>query len=239
MRIFVEDRDEDASVASLLDLQLREMVDEVTAGTAPATYNLDFFNATTTQFPAQCAGSSAPVTFEAFGGVRVGDNSMQESILALDDLAPKSVMSEYKGQVQYQKRAELAVEYTLNVTLRNGIVPRRAMAGVNDSENCFDESEDPRDSRCREKILNMDQTLCAYAYDNSRSRHMKWVGKTNPNGPGVEWALRDHSNGDMASPIHCWRLRFQAPPTFVVRFFWSHLILTSIPWSRLLLRLRI
>ena len=62
----------------------------------------------------------------------------------------------------------------------------------------------------------MDQTICAFAYDNSRSRHKKWVGKTNPNGPATNWALRDHSNGDMASPIHCWRLRLQAPPTFVV-----------------------
>jgi hypothetical protein len=26
---------------------------------------------------------------------------------------------------------------------------------------------------------------------------------------------RDHSNGDMASAQHCWRMRLQAPPVFI------------------------
>ena len=56
----------------------------------------------------------------------------------------------------------------------------------------------------------MDQTICAFAYDNSRERMHKWVGKTNPNGPKVHWAQRDHSNGDMASALHCWRITLQA-----------------------------
>jgi hypothetical protein len=156
VRIFVEDRDEDASVASLLDLKLREMLDAASSGTAPATYNLDFFNSTTMRFPAQCAGSSEAVTFQAYGGVRAGDNSMQESILALDDGAPKTVMSGYRGHVLNRRRAELVVEYTLNISLRNGIVPRLSQAGVNDTENCFGSSTDPRDARCRAKLLDID-----------------------------------------------------------------------------------
>ena len=63
MRIFVEDRDEDSRVASPLDLQLREM----DAGDHP-TYNLDFFNGSTTTFApgdqrlAQCAGTGELTT---------------------------------------------------------------------------------------------------------------------------------------------------------------------------------
>ena len=33
--------------------------------------------------------------------------------------------------------------------------------------------------------------------------------------------VRDHSNGDMASPLHCWRIRLQAPPTMVTNFLRS------------------
>jgi hypothetical protein len=53
---------------------------------------------------------------------------------------------------RYRSRAELSIQYTLNISLRNGIVPRLAMAGINDTENCVDESDAPADSRCREKV---------------------------------------------------------------------------------------
>jgi len=218
VRIFVEDRDEDASVASLLDLQLRDMLATASAGTAEVTYNLDFFNSSSMTFPPHCAGSSAPTTFEGFGARRVGASSAHASILPLSTATPKSVMSGYDPAIEYRSRAELSIQYTLNISLRNGIVPRLAMAGVNDTQNCVDESDAPEDSRCREKVLNMDQTICAVAYDNSRSRHRRWVGKTDPNGPQVGWALRDHSNGDVASALHCWRLRLQSPPTFVTNW---------------------
>ena len=39
------------------------------------------------------------------------------------------------------------------------------------------------------QVLNMDQTICAFAYDNSRARYSKWVGRTNPNSPQLPWPV--------------------------------------------------
>ena len=55
----------------------------------------------------------------------------------------------------------------------NGIVARRAelAAAATDPFNCAAAPDAAPDSaRCREKLLNMDQTICGFAYDNSRWR---------------------------------------------------------------------
>lgn len=49
--------------------------------------------------------------------------------------------------------------------------------------------------------------VCAYAYDNSRTRYHRWVGE--------RYQLDDHSFGSYASARHCWRIKLQAPPYFI------------------------
>ena len=71
---------------------------------------------------------------------------------------------------------------------------------------------------CREKLANMDQVICAYAYDNSRFVAGRWVGEPDPNGDDVEVWQRDHSNGDQVSKQHCWRIVVQSPPNFITDF---------------------
>ena len=166
VRIFVEDRDEDTRVARLLDLQLRGMA--ATETSEPAfhqTFNLDFFDNTTIAFPPACAGTSKAESFLSFGGVREGDNSAQENILALNDSVaerPKSVMSSYFKHIEFRKRSLLAVRYLLDVTRRNGITIRMASASVNASEeqNCFNSDASPDAARCR----------CVYVCARARSR---------------------------------------------------------------------
>ena len=51
----------------------------------------------------------------------------------------------------------------------------------------------------REKLTNMDQVICAVAYDNARHVLKRWVGERNPNGDDVFSWRRTHSNGDQAS----------------------------------------
>jgi len=59
-----------------------------------------------------------------------------------------------------------------------------------------------------------EQVICAYAYDNSRRRVGRWVGRTDPNGDDLQVWQRDHSNGDQASaqvaplPLPFFRLSF-------------------------------
>jgi hypothetical protein len=59
------------------------------------------------------------------------------------------------------------------------------------------------------------QMVCGIAYDNTRNVRKRWAGQRNPNGDDVTPWRRDHSNGDYASPQHCWRIMMQAPPSFV------------------------
>jgi hypothetical protein len=59
------------------------------------------------------------------------------------------------------------------------------------------------------------QVICAIAYDNTRMARKRWSGQRDPNGDDVTPWQRDHSNGDYASPQHCWRIVLQAPPSFV------------------------
>jgi hypothetical protein len=235
VRIFVEDRDDDSRVETLLDFALQGQ-DVRQENKSENTYNLDFFATNKTmnlKFPAECAGANDQTTFDLYAARRIGDNSKQNNILVLDDSQPKSVVSRYATHIEYRKKPMLSIDYTLNISKRNGIVARKsskaqAMSGDIDAENCYDSrpSQSPALARCREKILNMDQVICALAYDNSRSRYRKWVGKTNPNSPSLSWSVRDHSNGDTASPLHCWRLKLQSRPTFVTN--WQ---MTDTPFS--------
>jgi len=254
VRIFVEDKDEDAAVASLLDKNLKGETYYVLA----ETYNLDFFNKTTMTFPAAAVGNSAGNNFEPYAAEKVGNNSRQESILPLDSMGAKSIASGYAPEIEYAAVAQQRIEYVLDPREKNGMLVRRASEdGATDPQNCMvgDNNATVHDNRCREKLLNMDQTICAFAYDNSRHTSSRWVGKTDPNGKatqfctdnarvfgapaissaksyvagstGMPWIgecsdentiprwMRDHSNGDMASPMHCWRIQLQAPPIFV------------------------
>ena len=267
VRIFVEDKEEDEKVASQLDIYLKGH-DLLGGGTE--TYNLDFFNKSTLNFlPAQVGNSATSSrmqqNFEPYGADRAGDNSDQDTILALDAASAKSIASAYAGNVEYSAIAEQNIQYTLDAGSRNGIMVRSASAeGLDDPQNCrfaqhnTTDSSDTRFPRCREKLLNMDQVICAFAYDNSRNKSGRWVGRTDPNGKAQQFCsetgrpsgtpaessakmyiagnskntdmpwleqcsgdreqarwMRDHSNGDMASAMHCWRIRLQAPPVFV------------------------
>ena len=264
VRIFVEDKDEDAAVASALDFELRG--DRYVLA---QTYNLDFFNKTTMMFPAAAVGNSAGANFEPYAAQRVGNNSRQISILPLAPMGAKSIASGYASVIQYTAMAQQSVEYVLDPIKQNGVRVRTALeTATSDPQNCMvgDDKTTVHDNRCREKLLNMDQTICGFAYDNSRHTSGRWVGKTDPNGKAkhfcmdnarvfgapevssakmyraghadMPWTgqckddktlprwMRDHSNGDMASPMHCWRIRLQSPPIFVTD---PHKIATPFP----------
>jgi len=254
VRIFVEDKDEDIAVASQLDKNLRGeryLLEE--------TYNLDFFNTSTMRFRAAALGNSQGKNFEPYAATREGDNFMQDTILAFNPTGAKSIGTAYAPWVNYSHNATQRIRYKLDVGRKNGLIVRLAddEGALDDPQNCMvgDVNSTVNDNRCRERLLNMDQTICAFAYDDSRYTSGRWVGKTDPNGKGkqqcmetgrplgtpkessakmyvpgntdVPWIkqcfddrsiprwMRDHSNGDMVSPMHCWRIHLEAPPVFV------------------------
>lgn len=206
VRIFLEDKDiaQLALPSSDARVQLQDLSDEgsnLDFFAAPADVPADFW----ADVPPECLGKNAsnirgPRDMEAYGAVKLGNNNAQETIIALS--GRKSVISPYVGQVELTKEPVMSVQYTLDVNARNGIAVRQDCASR------------PSPS-CREKLLNMDQIVCGVAYDNSRFRLKRWVGQHDPNGNHIPKAMRDHSNGDMASPRHCWRIRLQSPPVFV------------------------
>jgi len=122
VRIFVEDKDEDAAVASLLDKNLKGETYYVLA----ETYNLDFFNKTTMTFPAAAVGNSAGNNFEPYAAEKVGNNSRQESILPLDSMGAKSIASGYAPEIEYAAVAQQRIEYVLDPREKNGMLVRRA-----------------------------------------------------------------------------------------------------------------
>ncbi|EKX51477.1 hypothetical protein GUITHDRAFT_134404 [Guillardia theta CCMP2712] len=207
VRIYVEDKDVDL-----------------------ANYNLDFFKiyenslgVNNLVFPSQCSGSLDGKGFKSYGGTRAGDNGQQNSVEPLSSAQPKSIVSDYASSVLYTTKPLQEIRYLFNITQGNGIIVRTLQACNNTGSNV-----DTYD--CREKILNMDQVICGVAYDNSRFRAKRWVGKANPNSPTLPSYLRDHSNGDMTSAPRCWRIRLQAPPVFV-----TDPSLTASPFGRLVL----
>jgi hypothetical protein len=58
--------------------------------------------------------------------------------------------------------------------------------------------------------------VCGAAFDNSRSRHKRWVGSRTVKDLPYEWLRSSqHALGDLASDFHCWLIKPQAPPQFV------------------------
>jgi hypothetical protein len=257
VRIFVEDKDKDEAVASALDIGLlgRRYILENTR-----TYNLDFFTNATMPFPMGAVGSSSVIRgFQPYGAVRVGNNSLQLNILPKEYSGQYSIMTGYNStSVKYSRTAQQSIQYRFDSIKRNGMIVRSTEANhLNDPESCMvnDQTTTVDDNRCREKLLNMDQVICAFAYDNSGFKSGRWVGKTDPNGKNRQFCtenarpfgspkdssakayvagkadagwlaqcsaertvpqwMRDHSNGDMVSPMHCWRIVLQAPPVFL------------------------
>jgi hypothetical protein len=170
--------------------------------------NLDFFEeeaqATTQEVSEKCG------SFSGYGGKREGNNALQESPdPLLGEGKEKSVMSSYKTEIQYTPTdALLTVTYEADTQKMNGVNLRTEAVCNNAMYSGFM-------ANCREKLTNMDQVICAVAYDNSRELFGRWVGRTDPNGDDIKHWLRDHSNGDHASDMHCFRIVIAAPPVFV------------------------
>lgn len=220
VRIFIRDSD--------LDLTLRDayVAQRAELDFVKVSHNLDFFGTAaqitpeyhaafpevceaTTRYDGQLAKWSG---FTAYGAKKEGDNAKQSSILVLEEHPPKSVVSRYNQDAEYKSEALARVVYTLNITARNGIVTRLANPADPSAFNCFASTANgTEDNNCREKLLNMDQIICAKAYDDSRSRLKRWVGERDPNGNHLAKAKRDHSNGDVTSLEHCWRIKLQVP----------------------------
>jgi len=205
VRIFVEDTDISEASISPRDIrtQLLDLAD---------SWNLDFFASTGqivdsfwNSYPPQCMGTdglpAGSPKFRGYGAGKEGDNKNQQNVLPF--AKDKTVVGAYSPKIVHVKAPSQQLMYELNARQRNGIMQRA---------NC---DQAGQDTTCREKLLNMDQIICGKAYDNSRFRAKRWVGEHDPNGVNIPKALRDHSNGDMASPRHCWRIRLQAPPVFV------------------------
>ncbi len=228
VRIFLEDKDVDGTVLSAA----KKLLIDLPAG-EPKTNNLDFFDNTSLtvdELPLACAGTQKYdegqrstkekwFGFTPYDAKKTGDNSLQPTVVALEgEPNARSIMSPYLPTVQYAKEPRLSVQYTLDPRKRNGITVRNSDTETLSSKprSCYfgDDTTTVDDNRCRQKMMNMDQVVCAYAYDNSRAVRRRWVGKRNPN-TDLSKNRRDHSNGDMASPMHCWRIRMQAPPVFV------------------------
>jgi len=188
-------------------------------------YNADFFDAQAVLTPEHCG------TFQGYGAILTGSNDHQQ------DLSPslnqsgvplpgqvgnnaafkksyvvKSVNGDYRSDIQYVPEPKLSVKYLLDRTKGNGVDVSSAQ---NTSCVRHHNGDGTSTLRCREKLANMDQVICAYAYDNSRRKAGRWAGHTDPNGDDLQVWQRDHSNGDQASKQHCWRIVLQSPPSFI------------------------
>jgi len=157
--------------------------------------------------------------YDGYAASKTGANSAQRDITPSPAAglvsSVKAVMGQYASEIEHELSPTLQIEYTVQVmpnSLKgNGLDIVRwetceAAAGSMSGEAA---------TTCREKRINGDQVVCAFAYDNSRAELKRWVGKTNPNGDDIPVWMRDHSNGDLASVQHCWRINIQAPPVFV------------------------
>jgi len=182
-------------------------------------YNADFFDAKTVFTPEHCG------TFQGYGAQRTGSNEEQQDISPSKNQSGlplgtgtsksyivKSVNGAYRNDIVYVQQPSQTVKYLLDRTLGNGV-------DVSSAQNTSCVRQQNPDGtatlRCREKLANMDQVICAYAYDNSRFKTGRWAGQTDPNGDDLEVWQRDHSNGDQASKQHCWRIVLQSPPSFI------------------------
>lgn len=189
-------------------------------------FNADFFDSAQVSIPQNCG------RFQGYGAVRVGDNAVQPDLSpsgnetsfdmpgtgnnAGSSASPakayivKSVNGGYRSEIHFKQQPLMEVRYSPSRLTGNGIDVTSAQVDA-----CVRRHGSQSRLACREKLANMDQVICAYAYDNSRKRVGRWVGKSDPNGDDIEVWQRDHSNGDQASPQHCWRIVLQSPPSFI------------------------
>ena len=144
--------------------------------------------------------------FKPFNALRVGQNAGQKSIVHLK-IAEKdsTITAELNPNIRWGiEQDNQTIRYTLSRDLKNGI-------------DAITECDGTDIQTCRQQLLNMDRIICGYAYDNSRSKFAKWVGRrANPNQDSqAKNYSDDHSLGSYATHRHCWRIKLQAPPVFV------------------------
>jgi len=224
-RIFIEDKD----VGFNKDLPVtKSSYDYLKPG---GVGNLDFFSTvkldTSDEVKNKCGD------FNGYGAKREGNNFEQDSPNPLaGEGSAKSVMSSYRaGTVEncqcsqvpcstecpafdapVKAEASVAVTFESNPDTGNGVSLRQWPTCVAiDVTNGLEYEV----ANCREKLTNMDQVICAVGFDNARSVYKRWVGERDPNGDDINNWLRDHSNGDQASEMHCFRILIAAPPVFV------------------------
>ena len=158
-----------------------------------------FFSSDTT-FDSSCG------EFQPFAGLRVGVNDEQDSIVHLLNAEfDSTITAELSPKLAWRKgNATQDILYTLTLEAKNGI----ETLGDPDCGNL---------QTCRQRLLNMHRVVCGYAYDNSRSRYARWVGKrAHPQlDPDTKDYVDDHSLGSYASDRHCWKITLQAPPVFI------------------------
>jgi hypothetical protein len=220
-RIFVEDKD-----VGYADANAKESYRYFNPG---GKGNLDFFETagqvTDVEVENKCGA------FSGYGAQRMGNNAAQASPVPMaGEGAAKSVMSPYQTNPPVENcrctldpcskcpaasqsdvpQASLTVTFDADPERQNGVALRSECREID-----LDNGLEYERANCREKLTNMDQVICAVAYDNARHVLKRWVGERDPNGDDVRSWRRDHSNGDQASDMHCFRILIAAPPVFV------------------------
>jgi hypothetical protein len=127
-----------------------------------------------------------------------------------------------KKEERKEAQASLTVVFESNPATGRGVSLRDAkscravdLTGIDEVPVGTPDITEYELANCREKLTSMDQVICAVGYDNARSVYKRWVGNTDPNGEDKQHWRRDHSNGDQASDMHCFRILIAAPPVFV------------------------
>jgi hypothetical protein len=231
-RIFVEDKDVGFNRNTALKISYQYL-------NVGGQGNQDFFSTETVPVSSDLKEKCG--TFSGYGAGRKGNNDAQDSP---DPMAgqgrSKSVMSPYKSAIEYcscttprsdpwcdcpagsvrEAQASLTVVFESDLAARRGVLLRDEcrsidLTGIDQVPIGTPDSTEYELANCREKLTNIDQVICAVGYDNARSVYKRWVGDTDPNGDDKKHWRRDHSNGDQASDIHCFRIFIAAPPVFV------------------------
>jgi hypothetical protein len=223
-RIFIEDKDVDFDKNTNMKSSYKYL--------APGGKgNMDFFEPNNLK-QVDLATQTKCGEFAGFGAKRMGNNGMQtDPVPMIGEGNAKSVMSDYQRNIEYCRctddpcdlcnpadpqipRGEIfsqvSVEFIADTAKGLGVSQRKVCKEIN-LENGLEYEL----ANCREKLMNMDQVICAVAFDNARSVLKRWVGERDPNGKDINRWLRDHSNGDHASAQHCFRIKNAAPPVFV------------------------
>jgi len=201
--------------------------------------NLDFFSTEAVRVSDEVNKKCG--TFSGYGAERKGNNRAQDSPDPMEDQGRgKSVMSQYKVPIEYcscmaprsdlscdcpagttpEPQASLTVVFESDPATGRGVSLRKEcspidLTGIDQVPVGTPDTTEYELANCREKLTSMDQVICAVGYDNARSVYKRWVGDTDPNGDDKKPWRRDHSNGDQASDMHCFRIVIAAPPVFV------------------------